>query len=199
MTAYGVAPHEFLHVPEEEAQRNGDGYDAKKCHKTAQPRPFDKAEWIALPNSFHKPHHNGAAHDPGHMEVGRNSLRKRFPVRRRNGRKVLPRVIQNAHVVVHGHKVDDQTQAERAQPDAEASHRLALVLPGAALQSHNPGRADPRGNNGKHHAGLGRVFCGVEIGQPWQFLQLVRAEIGKCKIAQNIFKKTMNHQYHNAY
>ena len=72
------------------------------------------------------------------------------------------------------------------------------VLPGMALQRHDPGRTDPRGDNRKHHTSLGRILRGVKLGKPRQLLQLMRIKIRKGKIAKDAFKKAMNHCDHDA-
>lgn len=82
-----------------------------------------------------------------------------------DGGEVLPRVIQDAHVVVHGHEIDEQAEAERAEPDAEPAHGLGKPRPRLALERHEPRRADPRGDDREHHAGLRRVFRRVEVGE----------------------------------
>ena len=68
---------------------------------------------------------------------------KRFPVRWRDGCEILPGIVQDAHVIVHGHEINDQAQAECAQPDAESFDRLAFILPGMPFQGDKPGGADP--------------------------------------------------------
>ena len=39
-------------------------------------------------------------------------------------REVLPRIVKDAHMVVHRHKVNDETQAESAKPNRETFCRL---------------------------------------------------------------------------
>ena len=159
---------------------------------------LDHGKGIAFPYAFHKPHHDGAAHDPRHMEVGGHGFGELLPVRWADGGEVLPRIVQNAHVVVHGHEIDEQAEAERAEPDAETAHGLAGVGPGLPFKGDNPGGADPGGDDGEHHAGLGRVFRGIEVGEA-ELHELFGIEIGKGEVAEHAFKEAVDEEDHRAY
>ena len=120
-----------------------------------------------------------------------------LPIRRADGGEILPRVIQDAHVVVHGHKIDEQAEAERAEPDAEPAHGLGKPRPRLALKRHEPRRADPRGDDREHHAGLSRVFRRVEVGEA-ELLELRRVEIGEGEVAEHALEEAVNHGDHDA-
>ena len=132
------------------------------------------------------------------MEVGRHGFGELFPVGRADGGEVLPGVVQDAHVVVHGHEVDDEAQTEGAEPDAEAAHGLRGVGPGLTFEGDHPGGADPGGDDGEHHAGLRRVFGGIEFGEA-ELLQLIGIEVGEGEVAEHAFKETVNEEDHGAH
>ena len=102
-------------------------------------------------------------------------------------------------MVVHGHEVDEQAEAEGAEPDAEAAHGLRKPGPGLALQRHEPRRADPRGDDREHHARLRRVFRGIEVGQAGELLQLLGVEVGEGQIAEHALKEAVDHEDHDAH
>ena len=132
------------------------------------------------------------------MEVGGHGLSKLFPVGRADRGEVLPGVVQDAHVVMHGHEVNDEAEAESAEPDAEAAYGLGSLGPGLAFKGHDPGRADPGSDNGEHHAGLGRVLGGVEFGEA-ELHELFRIEIGEGKVAEDAFEETVDEEQHGAH
>jgi len=91
---------------QEEMQTPGDCDNAEKRHDAPQPVGADQFEREALPDGFHDPDRHRAAHDPGHVEVARNRVGELSPIRRCYGREILPGVVQNAHVGMHGHEED---------------------------------------------------------------------------------------------
>ena len=197
VTANCFAPGQLLHVPEEEAQSPGDGDDAEEKGQSAQPRSLDHCEGIAFPDAFHEPNDDGTAHNPGDVEVCGHGLSKFFPVRRRDRSEVLPRIVKDAHVVVHRHEVNDEAQAECAEPNGEASCRLLKVLPGTSFKGDDPSRGDPGGDHGEHHAGLSGVFRRIELCQAFELKKLLRIEVRKRGVAEYGLEEAVNHHDHD--
>lgn len=95
-------------------------------------------------------------------------------------------------MVVHRHEVNDERQGEGAHPDGKALVGLLKLLPGGAFECHDPGGADPRGDDGEHHAGLRGIFRRVELGEARELDELIGVEVGERRVAEDGFKEPVN-------
>ena len=183
-TADGRTPPQFLSEIEEEKEAPGYGNDTEEGNYPSGPVLFDSPEWVPFPDRFSQPDRDGATHDPGDMKVTADRIGELLPIGRCYRTKILPGIIEDSHVRVHGAKVHNGPNKERDNENGCSQYRLSQVLPGCHLHGYGPGRAQPRSDSRKHQAGQRRILDSKELGNPWELCKLSGVKISHREITK---------------